>query len=136
MRKFEGRKQDGFENFGPHAPRGTTISNSPTRAPGTSSIFDSGGTYGGPSARPGARSVGGPTDDNSGGPSTSVLDDVYLPQYGAGTTIPDGSSQGGRVRDIFGNTEPAPWTLPETLPETPPESEEGLETIILRKDPN
>ena len=27
LRKFEGRKQDGFENFGPHAPRGTTISN-------------------------------------------------------------------------------------------------------------
>jgi len=136
LRKFEGRKSNGFENFGAHAPRGTSITNRPSRAPGTSSIFDSGGAYGGPSARPGARSVGGPTDDNSGGPSTSVLDDAYLPQYGVGTTVPDGSSRGGRVRDVFGNTDPAPWTLQPTLPEEPAEDEDGLETIILRKDPN
>jgi hypothetical protein len=136
IRKFEGRKLDGFENFGPHAPRGTAITNRPTRAPGTSSIFDGNTTFGGPSARPGGRSVGGPTDDNTGGPSTSVLDDAYLPQYGLGTTIPGGSSSGGRVRDIFGNTDPAPWTLPETLEEPPVEDEDDLETIILRKDPN
>ena len=135
LRKFEGRKLNGFENFGPHAPRGTTITNRPTRAPGTSSIFDGNTTYGGASARPGGRSVGGPTDDNSGGPSTSVLDDVYLPQYGAGTTIPDGSNQGGRVRDIFGNTDSAPWILPEALPELPEAEDDDLDTIILRKDP-
>ena len=136
LRKYEGRKSNGFENFGAHAPRGTTITNRPTRAPGTSSIFDGSTAYGGPSSRPGARATGGPTDDNSGGPSTSVLDDVYLPQYGAGTVIPDGASQGGRVRDVFGNSDPAPWTLPEKLPETPQEEEDGLESIILRKDPN
>ena len=36
----------------------------------------------------------------------------------------------GRVRDVFGNTDPAPWTLQPDL--TPPPEEDEVETLILK----
>ena len=130
IRKNQGRNAAGFEAFGAHTPRGTTTTRSSRGMNMDSSIFQ-GGTYGGPSAAMGGRKTGGNSDDNTGSPSTSVLDDTYLPQYDLSIPIPNGGSTGGRVRDVFGNPKPAPWTLQPDLP-TLPEVEDDFKSLILK----
>ena len=121
--KHKGRNAEGFESFNAHEPRGTsTTANERRRGMNMGSSIFEGGTYGGPSAAKNARGTGGNSDDTSGGPSTSVLDDVYLPNYDLSIPVPGGRSSGGRLRDVFGNSQPAPWTQQPILP--PPLEEE------------
>lgn len=110
--KHQGRDANGYEGFGAHAPRGTSITaNTPSRSVQSMSQ--------------GMVGAGGWSEDNSGGPSTSIMDDVY------GTP-----PTGGRIRDAFGNNEPAAWTLQPALPEVPEEKEEdALKTLILKPKP-
>lgn len=112
MPKYQGRRPDGFETFGAHVPRGTTITaNSPSR-----------GIVRAP--------TGGPTDDNSGNPTPNLMEDANLPPlnpYRAGSGVPQ---QPGRLRDIFGNPDPEPWTEQGDIPPPP---EEDDTTILLKK---
>ena len=103
---YRGRNAQGFENLGPHASRGVVVN---TRSSGSISGGERNGMW------------NGATTDTSGRPSTTVLDDTYLPTYDPGIAVLGGEPSGAWVRDVFGSPDPVPWTLPETLPELPEE---------------
>ena len=118
-KKFRGRDLSGRENFGSHAPRGTTTQRS-------SRVMS-----------PGIQVTPGFGDP--GNPTSTVLGDAdgLQGQY-RGDKINTGN-QGGRVRDVF-NPSPAPWVNGGnngSLPTPPADDEEKDELILLKpKKPN
>lgn len=109
LQKYQGRNAEGYEEFGAHAPRGTSVSR-PSRGI-TPGIFSA------------------PNIGELGSPSTTVLDDAGFNGQYMGDRLSDGKPA-RRVRDLFGNSEPAPWTLQPPLEETPEEDE--LKLLILK----